>query len=160
MNRRISIEVLGTNVKAIAELYEDDAPKTCETLWGALKNPLEAKAIHAMYAGPEVFISDFPESNKTFDPKALPLENATAYPSPGDIGWLYIPPHNERGQRKEIWDFAFVYGRGVTFDSVLGIRPITVWAHIVEGLDEFAVQCARIRSDDGPKVLRVKRVER
>jgi len=158
MSRRISIEVLGTKVKAIAELEDEDAPQTCEALWGALAVPLEAKAIHAMYAGREVFIPDFPKVNRTFNPKVLPRENATAYPSAGDIGWLYCPPHDERGKRSEVWDLAFVYGREVTFDSSLGIRPITVWAHITEGLGEFAEQCARIRSDDGPKTLRVQRV--
>jgi hypothetical protein len=159
MSRRISIEVIGTKVRAVAELEDDDAPQTCEALWGALAVPLEAKAIHAMYAGREVFIPDFPKANRTFDPKALPRENATAYPTAGDIGWLYLPPHDERGQRKELWDLAFAYGREVTFDSSLGIRAITVWAHITEGLEEFAEQCARIRSDDGPKTFRIKRVE-
>ncbi len=158
MSRRISIEVLGTKVKAIAELEDEDAPQTCEALWGALAVPLEAKAIHAMYAGREVFIPNFPMVNRTFNPKVLPRENATAYPSAGDIGWLYCPPHDERGKRDEVWDFAFVYGREVTFDSSLGIRPITVWAHIIEGLEAFAEQCARIRSDDGPKMLRVQRM--
>jgi len=159
MIRRISIEVLGTKAKAIAELEDEDAPQTCEALWGALKVPLEAKAIHAMYAGREVFLQDFPKANRTFDPKSLRRENATAYPSAGDIGWLYLPPHEERGKAKEVWDLAFAYGREVTFDSSLGIRPITVWAHITEGLDEFAEQCARIRSDDGPKTLRIQRVQ-
>jgi len=158
MSRRISIEVLGTKVKAIAELEDEDAPQTCEALWGALAVPLEAKAIHAMYAGREVFIPDFPKVNRTFNPKTLPRENATAYPTAGDIGWLYCPPHDERGKRDEVWDFAFVYGREVTFDSSLGIRPITVWAHITEGLEGFAEQCARIRSDDGPKMLRIQRM--
>ena len=158
MSRRISIEVLGTKVKAIAELEDEDAPQTCEALWGALAVPLEAKAIHAMYAGREVFIPDFPKVNRTFNPKVLPRENATAYPTAGDIGWLYCPPHDARGARDEVWDFAFVYGREVTFDSSLGIRPITVWAHIIEGLEGFAEQCARIRSDDGPKMFRIQRV--
>jgi hypothetical protein len=157
MNRRISIEVMGTNVKAIAELEDEDAPQTCDAMWGALAVPLVAKAIHAMYAGKEVFIPDFPAVNKTFDAAALPRENATAYPSAGDIGWLYCPPHNERGKKGEVWDLAFAYGREVTFDSSLGIRPITVWAHIVDGLEGFAEQCARIRSDDGPKVFKVQR---
>jgi len=160
MARRISIEVLGTEVKAIAELEDEDAPQTCEALWGALAVPLEAKAIHAMYAGREVFISDFPKVNRTFDAKNLPRENATAYPSAGDIGWLYLPPHDERGKKEAVWDLAFPYGREVTFDSSLGIRPITVWAHIVEGLDGFAEQCARIRSDDGPKMFRISRIEK
>jgi hypothetical protein len=157
MSRLISIEVLGTKVKAIAVLEDEDAPRTCEALWGALAVPLEAKAIHAMYAGREVFIPDFPKVNCTFDPKALPRENATAYPTAGDIGWLYCPPHEERGRRNEMWDLAFVYGPEVTFDSSLGIRPITVWAHIIEGLAGFAEQCALIRSNDGPKMFRVQR---
>lgn len=151
------IEVLGTDVKAIAELQEDDAPQTCAALWKAMEVPIEAKFIHAMYAGPEVF-TDLPSENRLFDPTAVPRENATAYPSPGDIAWLYLPPHEERGQDKEFWDLAIAYGREVTFDSSLGIRPISVWACITEGLPELAVQLARIRSDDGPKTLRLSRL--
>lgn len=157
MPKRLKIEVLGTDVTAIAELQENDAPETCAALWKALERPIEAKAIHAMYAGPEVFMN-IPPENRVFDPTAVPRENATAYPSPGDMAWLYLKAHEERDQPEDFWDLAIAYGREVTFDSALGIRPISVWACITEGLPELAVQLGRIRSDDGPKMLRISRM--
>ena len=156
MNKRMKISVLGSHAVAIAELQENDAPNICAAFWNALEKPIEEKAIHAMYAGREVFM-DLSEGNRNFDGPNLPLENPTAYPVAGDIAWGYFPPHAERGQSEGLWDLAFVYGPEATFDSSLGLRPISVWACITEGLEGFAEQCARIRSDDGPKVLRLER---
>jgi hypothetical protein len=156
MAKRFKVEVLGTDVTAIAELQEQSAPRTCEALWRALEKPFQGKAIHAMYAGHEVFMG-IPEENRTFDAEALPREAATAYPLPGDVLFGYFPAYMERDQPDALWEIVFVYGRETVMDSSLGIRPICVFAQIVEGLPEFAEQCARIRSDDGPKTFRVSR---
>ena len=157
MTKRMKITVLDGDVTAIAELQEADAPKISAAFWDGLATPIEEKTIHAMFAGREVFMALSPK-NRHFDAPSLPIENATAYPSPGDIAWGFFPAHSERGQSEDLWDLAFVYGREVTFDSSLGIRPISVFACITEGLDRFAEQCARIRSDDGPKMMRLERL--
>jgi hypothetical protein len=154
--KRMKITVVGTDVVAYAELQEDDAPRTCEVLWEALASPIEEKVIHGMYSGPEVFMVLSP-GNRNFDAKSIPRESATAYPSPGDIGWGFFPPHNERGQADEVWDIAFAYGRAVLFTSGQGIRPIGVWARITEGLDGFAEECSRIRTHCEPKTVRLER---
>jgi hypothetical protein len=153
----MKITVLDRNVTAIAEFQEADAPHICRAFWEGLATPIEEKTIHAMYAGREVFMALGLE-NRHFDAASLPIENATAYPSPGDIAWGFFPAHTERGQSEDLWDLAFVYGNEVTFDSSLGIRPISVFACITDGLEQFAEECARIRSDDGPKILRLERL--
>ena len=51
-----------TGESALADLLDDEAPETCELIWTLL--PVEAKAIHGMYSGAEVFamLSDPPRS--------------------------------------------------------------------------------------------------
>ena len=46
MGRKIELQILEEGVKAIAELYEKDTPKTCEALWSALQKPIENEALH------------------------------------------------------------------------------------------------------------------
>jgi hypothetical protein len=157
MAKKMKISVLGTAVAAVAELQEDDAPHIAPAFWEALAKPIEEKVIHAMYAGREVFMALSPGS-RNFDARSLPVENATAYPSAGDIAWGFFPAHSEREQPEDLWDLAFVYGREATFDSSQGLRPISVFACITEGLDAFAEQCGRIRSHDGPKTFRLERL--
>jgi hypothetical protein len=153
----MKITVVNRGVSAVADLLEEDAPHISAAFWDGLATPIEEKTIHAMFAGREVFMALSPE-NRRFDARSLPIENATAYPSPGDIAWGFFPAHSEKGQSEDLWDLAFVYGQEVTFDSSLGIRPISVFACITEGLEGFAEECARIRSHDGPKVLRLERL--
>ena len=141
----------------MAELQEVDAPKTTAALWEALEQPIETTGIHAMWAGREIMI-DVPETNRAFDPEAIPLENATVYPAAGDICWGYFPPYAERGFGDGVWDIAIVYGRETRFDVPLGMVALNIWAVIVDGLDEFAEQCAKVRTE-GLKAFRLSRVD-
>jgi hypothetical protein len=157
LGRRISIEVVGSGARAIAELQESDAPKTCTALWAALEGPIETHGIHAMWAGREIML-DIPSENHKFDPTEVPLENATVYPAAGDICWGYFPPYTERGFAEGVWDIAIIYGRETRFYVPLGMYPLNIWACITEGLDGFAEQCARVRTE-GLKTFRVARAE-
>jgi hypothetical protein len=154
--KRVAITVVEPGARAIAELQESDAPKTCEALWAALAQPIETTGIHAMWAGREVMI-DIPEANRVFDAAAVPVENATVYPAAGDICWGYFPPYTERGFGHGVWDIAIIYGRETRFYVPLGMVALNIWACVVEGLSEFADACATVRTE-GLKTFRLERV--
>jgi len=159
MAKRIEIVSVESRVKAIAELLEEEAPKTCEAMWKCLESPMEAEGIQAMWVGRELMFI-MPEENQRVDPTSIPIENSTAYPLPGDVCWIYYPAYMDRDpfrifpQGKPLWDFFIIYGP----DPILGGSAATVWAHVVEGLEDLASECRRIR-EDGTKLFRVSRVE-
>lgn len=156
MPKRIRVSVMESGVHAVAELQVLDAPQTTAALWRALERPIEAKGIHAMWAGREIMI-DIPEENRVFDPESVPLENATVYPAPGDICWGYFPPYAERGFADGVWDIAIIYGRETRFYIPLGVYPLNIWACIVDGLPAFADECSKVRTE-GLKRFRLERL--
>jgi hypothetical protein len=73
--------------------------------------------------------------------------------------FAYYPPGITRQyyddfRDKPVWDFFLIYGP----DPILGGTGVTVWAHIVEGLEEFAQECTKVRLE-GNKLFRVRRLE-
>ena len=85
MPRRIELTLLKRNVTCTAELLEDVAPRTCESIWQAL--PQEGDAYHAKYASNEVYTLVPP-----FADPPLPVENPTMTPITGDLLYFYFPP--------------------------------------------------------------------
>lgn len=157
MTKRIAITVVERGETAIAELQEHDAPKTTAALWSALAQPLENKGIHAMWAGREIMV-EVPAANQVFEPRSVPIENATVYPAAGDICWGYFPPYTERGFANGVWDIAIIYGRETRFYIPLGMHALNIWACVVENLDGFASACASVRLE-GLKTFRIQRLE-
>ena len=159
MAKRIEILSVESGVKAIAELLEEEAPKTCGAMWKCLEVPMETAGIQAMWVGRELMFV-MPEENQRVDPTTIPLENSTAHPLPGDVCWIYYPARVERDpfrmfpMDKPLWDFFIIYGP----DPILGGTGVTVWAHVVEGLEDLAGECRKIR-EQGTKVFRVSRLE-
>src|SRR5690349_1854973 len=88
--RRLSLTFLAENVSATAELLDEQAPVTCDALWSALATPMRAFGMHARWVGAEVMI-DMPHSHRLFDGAALPPENQTCFPIPGDLMWFHFP---------------------------------------------------------------------
>ena len=157
MTRKIEIVAVESGVRAIAELDEKQAQKTCEFIWACLETPMETEGIQAMWVGPELMFL-MPKENQKGDPTKLPAENATAYPLPGDVLFAYYPPGVTRQyyddfRDKPVWDFFLIYGP----DPILG-GSVTLWAHIVEGLEDLARECKKIRAE-GNKLFRVSRLE-
>jgi len=157
MSKRIKIESVESGISAVAELLEKEAPETCKLMWGCLEEPMETEGIQAMWVGPELMFN-MPEENRKGDPTSLPQENATAYSIPGDILFAYFPPRETQQyydeiRDKPIWDFFLIYGP----DPIFG-RRCTVWARIVEGLEDLARECKKIR-EEGTKLFRVSRLD-
>lgn len=157
MARYIEIFSLESGARAVAELYENEAPKTCEAMWKCLEVPMETDGIQAMWVGRELMFL-MPPENQRVDPMTIPEENATQYPVPGDIAFKYYPKGATRQVYRDfrsgpVWDFFIIYGP----DAILGGATVSIFAHIVEGLDELATDAMKIR-EHGIRRYRVSRL--
>ncbi len=152
--RRIRLSFVETGESAIAELLPGEAPGTCELIWSRL--PLEAKAIHGMYSGAEVFtmVEDAPPSL---------VENLVQLPLPGELLYFYDDGRGGVGARKAVGEICIVYGRGVVLRAHEGVptqaslfaRIPGDWKH---DWTAFAQACRRCRWE-GPQRLRMERAE-
>ena len=140
MGRKLELVLEKRGVRCVAELLQEEAPRTCEAVWQAL--PQGGQAYHAKFASNEVYTLVPPFA----DPEPG-LENATMTPIPRDVIYFYFPP----GQAKSpfstsgVVDLAIFYGRNNFFFSPsLGPVPGTVFATITENFEEMARACDNI----------------
>jgi hypothetical protein len=157
MTKRIQLSVLQSNITAIAELYEQDAPRTTEAMWQMLGKPYEVRALHGIFEGRKITLEP-PETNRTFDPSLIPLENTTAYPVAGNILWKYFPPRSVRGLPQGLWDVMVIYGPEAILKNPLGIYACNLWGNITDNLEAFAAECADMRIH-GAKTIRISRLD-
>jgi hypothetical protein len=160
VTKRIEIVAVESGARAVAELCEEDAPKTCEAMWQCLETPMEAEGILAMFVGRELFFI-MPPENQRVNPETIPMwENETSYPLPGDVMFCYFSPHRRREPWKVLphnrpfWDLMIMYGP----DTISSGGSATVWARIIQGLGELAAEAGRIRTE-GTKLFRVSRLD-
>jgi hypothetical protein len=152
--RRIRLTFVESGESALADVLNGEAPETCELLWNRL--PIEAKAIHGMYSGAEVFtiLPDAPASV---------AENLVQLPLPGELLYFYDPGRGVAGARSPVGEICVVYGRGVVLRGHEGV-PVhaTLFARIPgdwkHDWPAFAQACRRCRWE-GPQTLRMERVE-
>jgi hypothetical protein len=124
-------------------------------VWNAL--PFENEVYHARWAGREVFslLPSFAE-----DPGE---ENATIFPSPGDLLFLTVPPSSihippERRTGRPFFDIAFFYGRGGQLVlSPSGPLPGNLFAVITENLPDLAEACESIWRDSIGETMIIRR---
>ena len=159
MTKRLEVQIVETSVRAVAELLEAEAPKTCAALWQVLEKPVETNGVHAMWSGREV-MAYIPEENRgNVDAAAVGIENATVYPAAGDVVWAFFPGGMIQGFKEDGWDLAFIYGPETRIYIPLGMCPMNVWARIVEGLEPLAAELGQIRFGVR-KTLRIRRLTR
>ena len=156
MTKSVKFTFVDDNVSVIADLHEDDAPKTTKAMWKMLKEPYEAQTVHGIFEGRKITLEP-PDANRSFDPSVIPPENTTAYPLPGDILWYYYPPGAVRGMPNGLWDVMLIYGPETILKNPLGIVACNLWASINTELKPFASKCADIRKH-GAKTIRVERI--
>ena len=154
MAKKVEILILEEGVKAIAELYEKEAPRTCQALWQALDEPIETRALHAIWMGRTIELA-VPESHQVFDPDEIPLEHSTVYPLPGDLLWKHFSPKAIRGLESPLWDVMIVYGPEAIMQTPAGAAPTSVWAHITGNLQAFCEACAKMWFE-GARTLRIR----
>ena len=153
LTRKIRIAFEDGSGSAIADLLDDDAPNTCEALWGML--PLRLTAVHDIWSGHEVLAHL--EGSAVLAP-----ENVLTYiPMPGDIFYYYRPPHYVRGApygRPESAELGVVYDRDTRPQGPRGPQAVNLFAHISSGREDFARACEEMISS-GQKDLLIERVE-
>lgn len=153
--RQLFLEFEG-GPRAIATLLDEAAPVTCQTLWEVFATPVTMEAMHAIYAGPEIMVG-LPEDRQTFNPEQIPFENQQVIPAPGDLMWYYQKPYQMGGLPFEYWEVGVFYAGGARTFGPLGWTPVNIWAHVDEGLAEFAAACSDMRRV-GMKNLTIGRV--
>ena len=152
---RVIFTFVESGAAGIVHLHNDLAPQTCAAIWGALERPRQIRAVHAMFAGPEIMLGLPPEA-QNFDPRAIPVENQTCFPAAGDCLWFYQAKGMMKGLTDELWEVGVFYAEGSRIFGPLGWTPRNIFSRIVKGLDDFAAACADIRLT-GAKMLELRR---
>jgi hypothetical protein len=155
--RRLIFAFVESGAAGIVHLNTGLAPQTCAAIWGALEHPRRIRAVHAMFAGPEIMLGLPPEA-QNFDPFLIPVENQTCFPAAGDCLWFYQAKGMMKGLTDELWEIGVFYAEGGRIFGPLGWTPCNIFGRIVEGLDAFAAACADIRLT-GAKMLELRRDE-
>jgi hypothetical protein len=165
--RRMLFELSGT--QAIAEMYDDVVPNTCDAIWNIL--PVEGMSIHANWASREIMLHLHGDKILRLPPEGPP-RGTTA---PGDIIYFWRSPQMSRGKQRaygsefqrELSEFAIFYGDpsagGLAASDPArtgegDLQVSTLFARFIDIPTEFARKCEEIRHD-GLKSLVVKRLE-
>ena len=145
MVRKIEIEFVKRQVKCVAELLDDLAPKTSEAVWQNL--PQSGNVYHAKYASNEVYILVPP-----FAYEEPGLENPTITPTSGDLLYFHVPPGlvkfpeiRDVADQSALIDLAIFYNRdNLLISPSTGMVPGNRFGTITENLDEVQKACENI----------------
>jgi hypothetical protein len=158
MGKKIRLTFIKEGVSAQAELLFDKAPATAQMIWDILATPMENMAVHAMFTGRELsfgVLSERMDENTVF---ALPSENQTMFPLPGDLIWNAYRPYQWLGTSQAVYDFGIFYGSESRILLPTGWRPSNHFGSIVpKDLPDFAHVCARCQLE-GVKLMRIERI--
>ena len=148
MAKEIEIE-FEKGARFVATLFEDQAPKNCETIWNSL--PIEAEAIHAAYAGQCVWmITKEIALDKVYEENQKVLGNL-----PGTIALEAYPPETNL-HRTEI---NIVYGPNFyPRTPFAGEKPINRVGIIKDNLEELLKLGVDIR-ENGKQKVTIRRKE-
>ena len=106
-----------------AELLTEAAPRTCAAVLEAL--PARSKAVHAMWAGEELFFDGFPLS------EPLVFENETNDPEPGSLACI-ASAATRRFRKESITSFCIFYGKSRPRKGVDQTVDVNVFAKVVD----------------------------
>ncbi len=145
-----------SGLDATAALLGDLAPANVAWLLAAAREAIEVAAIHAMWTGPEISAPIPAQSVATaLAEAALPLENATIMPQPGDIVLTWLPPRVWGGGPAPVFDLGLYYGPGARCLFPIGWQAGSVVARVaVADVAAFARACTAIRRN-GACTLRI-----
>ncbi|MBA3311639.1 MAG: DUF3830 family protein [Nocardioidaceae bacterium] len=150
MARYISVTLESRNVRCVARLLDDEAPRTANAVWDAL--PLSGQVYHGKYARNEIYnlVPAFAEVEPG-------KENITVTPIPGDLCYFAFDSDDlgnpaygyEEGEGAkglaDVIDLALFYGRNnLLINGDQGWVPGNVFGTVVAGLDEMAAACQDI----------------
>lgn len=144
MSKMIEIE-FERGGKFTAELFEANAPKTCETIWSGL--PLEFEFHHSIVSGKAIV-------TKPKNLTVVPENQMVAGIPPGTIAFLVRDP--PRLIPDEIYiSYGLFISRGLTINNY---QPVNVFAQIRENLDELKAIGQRILKKGAERVIFRKKI--
>ncbi|HLR94504.1 MAG TPA: DUF3830 family protein [Jiangellaceae bacterium] len=142
--RFISVTLEARNVRCVARLLDDEAPRTAQAVWDAL--PLASQVYHGKYARNEIY-----QLVPAFAQVPPGKENTTITPIPGDLCYFAFDSddlgnpaygYEESPGVSQIVDLALFYGRNnLLINGDQGWVPGNVFGSVVEGLEEMAEAC-------------------
>ncbi|MEO6299584.1 MAG: DUF3830 family protein [Paracoccaceae bacterium] len=133
-----------SGMDVLAQLLPEKAPANAEFLWRYLERPRVVPGIHAMWTGPEISCP-IPSAHLDNEP-ALPPENATLHPQPGDIVLAYVPARMWGGNPDPVFDIGLFYGPGARMFFPIGWLAGSVVAQVrAEDRANLADACGKIR---------------
>lgn len=154
MTRLISIRDTRNGLNIRAALLDDKAPTNAAFLWEWARGPRVVPSIHAMWTGPEISCP-IPAPQLAAQPwaTALPPENATLHPQPGDVVMAYVPARMWGGNPDPIFDVGLFYGPGARMLFPIGWLPGSVAAQVLpEDRAALAEACGRIRRSGATEI--------
>ncbi|MBL0371985.1 DUF3830 family protein [Rhizobium sp. KVB221] len=146
-NRAILITEPKSGLSVTAPLLDAKAPENAAFFWDYLAEPRIVGGLHAMWTGPEISCPIPPAHLEgAAYAVALPAENATLNPQPGDIVLSYVPPRMWGGNPNAIFDIGLFYGAGARLLFPIGWLAGSVVAQVrAEEREHFAAACGAIR---------------
>lgn len=130
-----------------AGLLPGKAPENTDFLRAYLASPRVVPGIHAMWTGPEISCPIPADQLAGADyARALPPENATLHPQPGDVVLAHVPARMWGGNPDPIFDIGLFYGPGARMFFPIGWLAGSVVAQVLpEDRAALAEACGRIR---------------
>lgn len=152
--RYIRLSFVKTGESVIAEMLDDEAPVTCQLVWGML--PVENDWWHGRYSGMESFMI-------LEVAKPAPPEKRTMLPLPGEILYWHDGGSAVTSTGNAVAEIVFAFGRGV---RLCGPEGVASYANLFARIPgdwkydwvDFANACARVRSA-GLAPVRIERME-
>lgn len=154
MTRLISIRDARNGLDVRAALLEDKAPANAAFLWAWAAEARVVPSIHAMWTGPEISCP-IPTAQLAGQDRAaaLPPENATLHPQPGDVVLAYVPARMWGGNPDPIFDVGLFYGPGARMFFPIGWLAGSVVAQVLpEDRAAMAEACGRIRRQGATEI--------
>jgi hypothetical protein len=127
-------------------MLDDKAPAGTGFLRSLFAEPREIDAIHAIWTGPEI---SCPVPTAMVPPDvaaALPPENVTIQPQPGELVLAYVPPRMWGGGPDPVFDIGIFYAPGARLLFPIGWLPGSIVARVaLDQVPALAQACAAIR---------------
>ena len=144
---RLRIRSAASGLDVLADLLPAKAPENLAFLMAYLSAPRVVPGLHAMWTGPEISCPIPPAHLAGAGyARALPPENATLHPQPGDVVLAYVPARMWGGNPDPIFDIGLFYGPGARmFVPVGGLAGSVVAQVRPEDRPALAEACTRIR---------------
>jgi hypothetical protein len=143
-----------SGLSVTATFLESKAPDNAAFFWEYLSESRIVPGIHAMWTGPEISCP-IPAPHLESAPwaTALPAENATLTPQPGDIVLSYVPARMWGGSPNPIFDIGLFYGQGARLLFPIGWLAGSVVAQVrPDEREHFASACGVIRRNGACEV--------